>query len=117
VATVYDYFQRALRREPAALAIDPVVMEQHSAAFDLQVRTRDIIDRADYRCTSCVTLMALCQHASELLRGRRLSDAAALIADDLLALHPEIPALHRSRAELVVRAIQQAMNQLRRNTP
>ena len=116
MATVYDYFQRALRREPAVLAADPVTVDDHSAAFDFQVRSSGTIHKANYRCTSCVTLMALCQHASELMCGRNVADALALTPDDLFALHPEVPSLHRSRAELVVRAIQQAVNQLRRST-
>jgi NifU-like protein involved in Fe-S cluster formation len=114
VATVYDYFERALRRPLADVVAEPVMVEDQRAAFQLQTRG-DVITGAWYQTTSCVTLMALCQCAAEWLTGTAIAEASGLRTEQLLGRLPGIPVERRGRAELVVKAVHQAVEQLRRN--
>lgn len=62
-----------------------------------------------YSASSCTTLLALCEHLSELTLGRDLTAVAGITAEELLALHPEIAPSKRSRSNLAVRALRQAV--------
>ena len=66
------------------------------------------ITKADYRCTTCVTLVALCEHLAELAEGMRLSDAARYEPEVLIGKHPEIPPERRDRAGLAAEALRAA---------
>jgi NifU-like protein involved in Fe-S cluster formation len=69
---------------------------------------------ADYRCSTCITLVALCEHLAELLIGFTADQAVQYTADRLLALHPEIPPERRNRAALAIDAMQSAAARLRK---
>ena len=68
------------------------------------------IDEIEYRCTTCVTLVALCEHVAEDLRGVGLDRARELTAADILKLHPEIPYSRHSRADLATAAVRAAID-------
>jgi hypothetical protein len=80
----------------------------NSARFYIEAE-RGWILRASYRCTSCMTLVALCEHAAELASGTRLQIATAITGEILLALHPEIPAVRQDRANLAASALLSAI--------
>jgi hypothetical protein len=113
VATVYDYFRRACRRDPEQLSgiagekcIDS---EGNSAVFSLEPSSSGVIESAQYRCTTCFTLVALCERLADELTGSSVADAASWTAERLLSLHPEIPAMRHDRAMLAVTAVQSAV--------
>lgn len=113
---VFDYFERACRREPQPLrgmagetCVDP---DGASAVFSLEV-TGDHIVKAAYKCTTCCTLVGLCEHAAEMLSGMRTDEAARWTAATLLARHPEIPPMRQDRASLAARAVASAANRAR----
>jgi len=109
--TVYDYFQAALRQAPAPDA--PCVVERddegNCVTFLLDLRG-GCIERARFRSTTCVTLLALCEHLRQVISGATIDAAARLTAADLLCWHPEIPEARRGRAELAVRAVRTAIS-------
>ena len=112
--TVFDYFQLAFRRLPLRVEppvpLGPLVLgpDRLCAAFHVP-HEAGRIERVAYRCTSCATLVALCEHLSELASGRTLAAARLLDAPALLALHPEIPAGRRDRSTLAVAAFRAAL--------
>ena len=113
--TVYDYLQRALTRrvDPTMRAPrGPLVTSEDDAAlsalFAIAVENGRVAS-ANYRCTTCATLVALCEHTAELIRGLPLDAARRLTSDDLLSLHPEIPSARRDRAALAIRAAHGAL--------
>ncbi|MDX2150944.1 MAG: hypothetical protein SFV54_09430 [Bryobacteraceae bacterium] len=107
--TVYELFQSALRREPPP-DLPHVVDdgEQHRAAFDLTFEHGRIV-RAQYRASTCVTLVALCEELSRIAVGLTRAQALGLNANSLLLLHPEIPPARQARAALAVRAFEAAL--------
>jgi NifU-like protein involved in Fe-S cluster formation len=64
----------------------------------------------EYRATTCATLLGLCEHLTDLIPGMTLAEALAYSARNLLAMHPEIPAGRRVRAQLVIRALRAALS-------
>jgi hypothetical protein len=64
----------------------------------------------EYRCTTCMTLIALCEHAAEQIRGVTPDRARNLTADEILVFHPEIPSSRRSRANLAIAAIRASLD-------
>jgi len=68
------------------------------ASFQVELEAGRIT-RAVYRCTTCVTLVALCEHLAELAVGSSVEEAAAWEAQLLLRRHPEVPRERRDRAE------------------
>ncbi|MEO8660712.1 MAG: hypothetical protein ABI693_19740 [Bryobacteraceae bacterium] len=109
-ATVYDYFQQALRRPPSTVVAGPTVRdaEDNLAVFHVTLKNGRIAG-ATFRATTCVTLLALCEHLCQIAPGLTTAEAEALNSTSLLALHPEIPPARRNRAELAVRAFHQAL--------
>jgi NifU-like protein involved in Fe-S cluster formation len=112
VRTVYDYFQRANKRTfdrfngiSGAKCVD---VEGNSAIFWLESADGRIV-AAEYKCTTCCTLVALCEHLAEALTGVTFDDARQWTAEQLLALHPEIPPVRQDRAMLAVSAVQSAL--------
>jgi NifU-like protein involved in Fe-S cluster formation len=114
VPSVYDYFERALRRDMGDFRSTPgnesTDVEGNRAVFNLDVDRRRIAT-ARYRCTTCVTLVALCEHLTDLLPGMTLEQARSFTAAELLRLHPEIPPGQRDRAVLAVAAAHSALTQ------
>jgi hypothetical protein len=113
--TVYDYFIRAMRQPATALSgcTGEALKSADGAAV---VFSADAIDGhiavVGYKCTSCVTLVALCEHLSDLIRGRAPDEAIQVAAGDLLALHSEIPLERRDRAAIAVDAMRSAVSRL-----
>ena len=108
---VYSYFQQACRRKLHA-EINPehfVELDEAKAGFVVRIDDSGRIGEIEYRCTTCVTLVALCEHVAEDLRGVDLNKARTLTASDILHLHPEIPTSRRSRAQLATAAVHAAI--------
>lgn len=93
------------RGRAGAAIIDP---DGNSVAFYLEIQGQ-LIASASYKATTCVTLLALCEQAVDLLRGLPLPAAGDLSAEDLLARHPDIPPIRHDHAVLVIRAIRAAL--------
>ncbi len=110
--TIYDYFQRACRKPDAGAPAGPVNViradDGNCAGFQLELNEERIAG-ARYKCTTCVTLVALCEHLSELVVGMRADEAAEIRPELLLRLHPEMPEAKRDRAGLAVRALRAAL--------
>lgn len=106
--SICDYFQHACRRVPAGgggIAGEVVYGEDGACAqFFLEI-DQGGITAATYKCTSCVTLIALCEHVAELVAGGE----DRITPERLLRLHPEIPPAKRERAALAVAALRAAM--------
>ena len=113
VSTVYDYFQRACRRNDAGfrgIAGETCLdSDGNSAVFALELGSGGRIEGARYRCTTCVTLVALCERIAEELTGSTVEAASWWTAERLLSLHPEIPAIRQDRAMLAVKAVESAL--------
>jgi NifU-like protein involved in Fe-S cluster formation len=109
---VYHYFQQACRRQVSPMVPHRWVSEDDAkAGFSLHVDDGGVIDAADYRCTTCMTLVAMCEHAAENLRGSTIAQARTLSAGELLSRHPEVPSIRRSRAHLAVAAVHAALEE------
>lgn len=111
---VFYYFQQAYRRELAAVPppLRFVSCEDAEAGFSFRMGEGHRIVAVDYRCTTCVTLMALCEHVAEQIRGATFAEARSLTAAHLLGQHPEIPPSRHSRAQLAASAARAALDQL-----
>jgi hypothetical protein len=109
--SVYDYFQQACRRElrPFPDTIRYRRQGDAQAAFVLRANAEQRIESAEYRCTTCVTLVALCEHLAQEVCGATIQRARTLTPDYLLNLHPEIPDSRHARAELALGAVQEAL--------
>ncbi len=113
--TIYGYFRRAYLRflrhsDLPVAAFGPAVCgsDGNSAAFGVEIE-RGRIAKAAYRCTTCVTLVALCEHLSELVAGMPVQRALQLEPEYLLCYHEEVPAERRDRAQLALRALKEAI--------
>ena len=63
---------------------------------------------ADYRATTCTTLVGVCEHLCDLMRDLDVAAVAALTCAQVLALHPEIPSSKHPSIALAVAALQSA---------
>ncbi|HUQ90505.1 MAG TPA: iron-sulfur cluster assembly scaffold protein [Bryobacteraceae bacterium] len=108
-SSVYSLFQEALRRTRQDLRTPGPLIEQDGACarFSLSRTGRRVLE-AEYECTTCITLVALCEYLRRTVVGLDLESVAAMVPRDLLASFPEIPKAKRARAALAVRAIQAA---------
>ena len=108
---VHDYFQRSCQRGMEPLTGLPGEQcsdsDGNSARFWLATDGGRIV-QARFKCTTCCTLVGLCEHAAELLAGMTVTDAEKCSARRLLVLHPEIPEMRHDRATLVADAIRSA---------
>jgi NifU-like protein involved in Fe-S cluster formation len=111
---VYHYFQQACRRRLQAVPspLRPVTQGDAEAAFVLNVVGPGRIQSVEYRCTTCMTLVALCEHVAECLQGATVEEAKALTAEYILELHPEVPPNRHARAHLAIAAARAAMEEL-----
>ena len=111
-STIYDYFERACRRsldDVGGVAGETVRDEDaNCAAFRIELRAGRIAE-VSYRCTSCTTLIALCEHLSELVTGLDARAVLDMQPETLLELHPEIPEAKRPAAALALKALQCAV--------
>lgn len=109
--TVYDYFGRACARGRALASTGPVVRAPDGTQASFRVESDgERVSFIQYRCTTCVTLVALSEHLSELLTGVTMTEARAYTAERLLSFHPEIPAERRDRADLAIAALHAALD-------
>jgi hypothetical protein len=111
---VYYYFQQACRREvqPMPSRIQFETNDDARAAFVLGIGALERIESVEYRCTTCVTLVALCEHLAQELRGSTIQQARSFTAERLLTLHPEIPSVRSSRAQLALAAVRAALENI-----
>jgi NifU-like protein involved in Fe-S cluster formation len=111
---IYHYFERSYRRQPQLdlSSLRFVEDDEVQAGFVIRIASTDRIETVQYRCTTCVTLMAMCEHIVEDLQGSTVAEARTLTAERILAQHPEIPPSRRSRAHLAAAAAQAALEKL-----
>jgi hypothetical protein len=109
---IYDYFQRACFRALESPRGDPgrtiYDRDGNSAVFWIET-ARLRVASVQYKCTTCVTLLALCEHLCEILVGKHLSEVEQYTPEDLLSLHPEIPLERQNRADLAIDALRSAV--------
>jgi hypothetical protein len=110
--STYEYFQRAFRRGALKLTGQPGEMilgeDGNCAVFWLDASAGRIAS-AQYRCTTCATLVAFCEHLAELVMGMELTKAYEYDADRLLSLHTDVPKSHGDRAKLAMEAFRSAV--------
>jgi hypothetical protein len=110
--TIHEYFtdafRRAADRKPPAGAVPVSNHEGLRASFHLD-RRDGRIDRVQYHCSTCVTLLGLCEHLSHVVLGMEPSAARSLTPEDLLQWHPEIPPERRDRAGLAIAALRSGL--------
>ena len=110
---VYHYFQQACGRKVShPKPTRWVSSEDATAGFTLMVGERGRIEAVEYRCTTCMTLVAMCEHVAEALRGTTVNEALQLSADELLQWHPEVPTVRHTRAHLAVAAAHAALKDI-----
>ncbi|MCS6953958.1 MAG: iron-sulfur cluster assembly scaffold protein [Bryobacterales bacterium] len=109
-----DLFEAALRRprwtgpsDHIGHGRDPA--EKLEVIFYLDVDD-GLVVRADYRATTCPTLLAYCELLAHWVAGRRTEEALALRAADLVAAVQGVPAHRQGRAALAVEALHAALN-------
>jgi len=110
--TVYDYFHQAMRNSGKVLTDRQSKLlfgeENNCAAFEVQHCGGKISD-VRFKCTTCVTLVAFCEHIAELARGMNIAEAREIAPETLLKLHPEVPAQLANRADLASAAFRAAL--------
>ena len=109
---VYHYFQRACQRDLRRLLGLPgnKITDDDGNSVIVWLRCEHgIVVSAQYKCTTCFTLVALCEHMADLLPGMSLETAGTFPAEQLLSLHPEIPGIRSDRARLVIGAVRSAL--------
>jgi len=110
--TVYHYFQQALRNSSNVLTdLQSVLVSDENgncAAFEVN-QCEGKVTRVRFKCTTCMTLVALCEHIAELAQGNSIAEAWEIDCKMLLQLHPEVPARLRNRADLASKAFHGAI--------
>jgi NifU-like protein involved in Fe-S cluster formation len=110
--TAGELFERGFRRnrtEPFALQGARLIDANGLAArFSVQLAGETIED-VRFKASSCATLIAYCELASEMSAGRGVADMAALTAHCLVAEVPDIHPLKRDRAMLAAEAFRSAL--------
>ena len=118
--TVYYYFERALqdvgRNDVTKKSSVMVNADGNSAIFSVVCKDL-LVQEIHFRCTTCVTLVGLCEHLAELASGSTVAESEAITAELLLQLHPEIPSYLKNRAGLTVRAFRAALANARYHQP
>jgi NifU-like protein involved in Fe-S cluster formation len=110
---VYYYFQKAYRRQLQQTSSFRFLADDDAqAAFVIRIAPPDKIAAVEYRCTTCMTLVAVCEHIAEELQGSTLARARTLTAENILQQHPEIPQSRHSRAHLAAAAARAALENL-----
>jgi hypothetical protein len=110
---VYYYFQKAYRRQLQQTSSFRFLADDDAqAAFVVRLASPDTIAAVEYRCTTCMTLVAVCEHIAEELQGSTLTRAKTVTAERILEQHPEIPKSRHSRAHLAAAAAQAALDNL-----
>jgi hypothetical protein len=107
-SSVYDLFHAALRRSREDM-IHPgaLIRDEDGAVVCFSISSDSgVVMRAEFRCTTCATLVAVC----ELLRVRSVGMHVDTIAQwrvsDVVAWLPGIPESRWPRIALALRALQ-----------
>jgi NifU-like protein involved in Fe-S cluster formation len=110
--TVSELFERGFRRNRAAplpiLGAELSDTDGNTACFSLAIAGERIVD-ANFRVSSCATLIAYCEFIAELVPGSRLDIVTAITPADLVEALPGVPALKRDRAVLAIAAFRAAL--------
>ena len=110
---VHFYFQQELHRKSQAdcPSMSFLSDDDTQAAFLVRMAPGqvDTIADVEYRCSTCITLVAICEHIAEEWRGTTVWRAKSLTAQDILRQHPEVPPSRHSRAYLAMAAAQAAL--------
>ena len=114
---VHYYFQQALRRQSRRSALQcvsfPLMTSRPAFPFSMAPGSGATIEAdVEYRCTTCITLVAICEHIAEEWRGATVRRARSLTAERILEQHPEIPPNRHSRAYLAAAAAKAALEDL-----
>ena len=112
---MYDYFSSAMygpARDLSGRSGDTVRSGDGVSAVFYIDTIGERLETVDYRCSTCVTLVAFCEHLREMIKGTTASEALCVTAADLLSLHQEVPAERRDRAALAVQAMHSAVRRL-----
>lgn len=110
MSRVSDLFDRALRRPHAPLSgsASPVWEEDGAQVAFLVETGNGVVTRADYRCTTCATLVAACEAIVEFAAGTPVPQALALTPESLLSLMGGVPPQRHSRLRAAVKAFHAA---------
>jgi NifU-like protein involved in Fe-S cluster formation len=113
--TVSELFERGFRRNRAApLPIEGAAMRDadgNTARFSLTIAEGRIVE-ANFRVSSCATLIAYCELIAELVPGSQPDIARALTATELVDRLTGVPTLKRARALLAVAAFRAALAEI-----
>ncbi|MCC6344556.1 MAG: iron-sulfur cluster assembly scaffold protein [Bryobacterales bacterium] len=106
---VYNLFQQALRRRRGMRGRMGPLLEEDGVyvRYSLEYLAGTVAS-AEYQCSSCVTLVAFCEHLRQWIPGHTAKEAAALRYEEVLAQFPEVPPERKGRARLALRALQAA---------
>lgn len=110
-----DLFEAALRRphardfgNRAGRAADETQRLLVEIVLDVQ---DGVISHADFRATTCATLLAYCELLVRMVRGQRISEALRIRAEDLVDRVRGVPPCRQSRASLAVAALRAALSE------
>lgn len=113
---VHFYFQQALHRKAQADGASMRFLSDDDTQAGFLVRMApgqvDTIADVGYRCSTCITLVAICEHIAEEWRGSTVKRAKTLTAEGILEQHPEVPSNRHSRAYLAMAAARAALENL-----
>ncbi|HXY09858.1 MAG TPA: iron-sulfur cluster assembly scaffold protein [Terriglobales bacterium] len=113
--TIYDYFHQALRNSQNTLRDVPRELvsdnDGNCVAFEVSEEAGRIRE-VRFKCTTCFTLVALCEHIVELACGMTISKAREIDREFLLELHPEVPPQLADRASLASQAFRAALQKV-----
>ena len=108
-------FEAALRRPHSMKTASHVGQaadegERLQVVMGLEVRNGAVAE-ADYKATTCATLLAYCELLTRMVKGRTVAEAARVRAENLIERVRGVPPYRHSRAALAVRALQAALSE------
>lgn len=68
------------------------------------------INRIEYKCTTCVVLVAYCERLAEVASGISIKEALEIETPDLVDAFPDVPSYRHGRSVLAVRALRSALS-------
>ena len=110
--TTYEYFERACRRahEPLRGRAGEQITGDDGNCAVFWIEARDgRITGAQYKCTTCSTLIALCEHLSELVIGLEPAAVLDMTEEQIIALHAGIPEAKLRTVALALGALKSAV--------
>lgn len=110
-----DLFEAALQRprprdfgNRAGRAADETQRLLVEIVLDIQ---DGVVSQAEFRATTCATLLAYCELLVRMVRGQRTLEALRIRAEDLVDRVRGVPPYRQSRASLAVAALRAALSQ------